>query len=153
PIRRCRKYRLREKGGGAMSRGRFENTDNAELRAKIDDAKRRLPMPDLMGRLSYDERHIDKTAYCPFHPDEHKSFSVFPSKNGKGWQWKCFAGCGNGDEIAFLVKHFDISRREAITRYLELAGFPPRRPSESREYPKSPAFPDSPKCPVSPVSE
>src|SRR5262249_3632115 len=42
------------------------------------------------------------------------------------------------------VKHFGITRREAIKHYLELAGFPTRRTSESRKYPKSP---------VSPVSE
>src|SRR5262249_785437 len=87
------------------------------------------------------------------HPDEHKSFSVFQSKNGKGWQWKCFAGCENGDEIASLVKHFNISRREAIKRYLNLAGFPPCRPPKSREYPKSHVSPECPVFPVYPVSE
>src|SRR4029453_16895115 len=64
------------------------------------------------------------------------------------------------DEIALLVKHFNISRREAIRRYLDEAGLPARRP-QSREYPelpqprKSPEFPGSPEspvCHVSPVS-
>jgi hypothetical protein len=75
------------------------------------------------------------------------------SSNGNGWQWKCQVGCGHGDEIAFLVKHFDISRREAINRYLEMAGFPPRRTSESREYPKSLGSLEHPVSHVSPVSE
>jgi hypothetical protein len=49
-----------------------------------------------------------------------------------------------------------ISRREAINRYLEMAGFPAQRLSKSREYPKSPdslKSLESPECPVSPVSE
>jgi hypothetical protein len=136
-----------------MSHRQFKSRDNAELRAKIDKAKKILPLPDLMRRLDYEEKHIGKTAYCPFHSDEHKSFSVFHSKDGKGWQWKCFAGCGYGDEIAFLVRHFGISGREAIKHYLEMAGFPTRRPSESREYPACPVSPVLPVCPVSPVSE
>src|SRR5262245_23066798 len=149
-----------------MSSRHFDATENAELRTKIDAAKARLPVPELMRRLSYEEKHIGESAYCPFHSDEHKSFSVFHSKNGKGWQWTCFAGCGYGDEIAFLVKHFNISRREAIWRYLKMAGFPPRPAHASREYPKCPDSPKSPEslsvlvsaspvcpeCPVSPLS-
>src|SRR5260370_3937877 len=108
-----------------MSRRHFDSTENAELRAKIDEAKRRLALPELMRQLGYDEKHIGRTALCPFHSDHHPSFSVF-QKNG-AWFHRCFTGCSSGDEIALLVKHFGISRREAIKRYLELAGFPPRR--------------------------
>ena len=122
-----------------MSRRQFDSTENSELRAKIDEAKQILPLPDLMRKLGYEGKHIRKTAHCPFHDDQHPSFSVFNSSNGKGWQWKCQVGCGHGDEIALLVKHFGISRREAIKRYLEMAGFPPRAASKSREYPASPA--------------
>src|SRR5262249_26119832 len=120
-----------------MSRRHFDSTDNAELRAKIDKAKHLLPMPDLMRQLGYEEKHIGKTALCPFHDDHHPSFSVFKGRDGF-WYYKCFVcDLQGGDEIAFLVKHFRISRREAIKRYLKLAGFPPRRSSESREYRKS----------------
>jgi DNA primase len=101
------------------------STDNAELRAKLDEAKPLLPMPYLMRRLGYAEKHIGKTALCPFHSDHNPSFSVF--KGQKGWQHKCFVGCSSGDEIAFLAKHFGISRREAIRRYLDMAGFPAHR--------------------------
>src|SRR5262249_17898236 len=81
------------------------------------------------------------------------SFSVFKGTDGF-WHYKCFVcDTQGGDEIAFLVKHFDITRREAIKRYLELAGFPTRRTSESREYPASPVSLVFPECPVSPVSE
>jgi hypothetical protein len=144
-----------------MSRRHFDSTENAELRAKIDEAKRRLPMPKLMRRMGFLEKHIGESAHCPFHDDTHKSFSVFHSKNGKGWQWKCHAGCGHGDEIAFLVKALNISRREAICRYLDMADFPAEC-STSREYPEFPKslgsreslnIPESPEFPVYPVSE
>lgn len=119
-----------------MSRRRFNSTENAELRAKIDEAKRRLPMTALLTKLGLGE-HAKKEARCPFHrPDEHPSFSVFQKKDGTWWH-QYFVGCSQGDEIAFLVKHFNISRREAIKRYLEMAGLPAKAP-ESREYPKCP---------------
>jgi len=49
-----------------------------------------------------------------------------------------------------LVKHFNISRREAIRRYLDMAGFPPRVPPKSHEYPESPRSPGSLESPESP---
>ena len=123
-----------------MSHRHFDSTENAELRAKIEEAKRRLPLPQLLARLGLGEC-AKKSAHCPFHDDEHESFSVFQSNDGKGWQWKCHASCGYGDEIALLVKRFGISRREAIRRFLDMAGFPAGVPRKSREYP---ALPDSP---------
>jgi hypothetical protein len=142
-----------------MSRRHFDSMENAELRAKIDKAKPLLPMPDLMRRLGYTEKHIGETALCPFHNDHHPSFSVF-QKNG-AWFHRCFVGCSSGDEIAFLVKHYGSSRREAITRYLEMAGFPPGTAPKSHKYPElpecpephqSPECPEYPKSPLSPVS-
>src|SRR5262249_53567273 len=97
---------------------------------------------------------VRKTAHCPFHDDEHKSFSVFQGKDGKGWQWKCFAGCGEGDEIAFLRRWKGLSMSAAISLYLEIAGFPPLRPLKShecRESLRSPEFRKSPKYHESPV--
>jgi CHC2 zinc finger len=137
-----------------MNRRHFDSTESAKLRTKIDKAKQLLPMPSLMRRLGYDEKHIGKTALCPFHGDQHPSFSVF-QKNG-AWFHRCFVGCSSGDEITFLVKHFGISRREAIKHYLEMAGFPALGPPKSHEYPqcrKSREFPGSHgshECPKSP---
>jgi hypothetical protein len=144
-----------------MSGRQFDSTENAELRAKIDEAKRRLPLPDLMSRLGLGE-HAKKSARCLWHDDQRPSFSVFKGKDGF-WHYNCFVcdSCG-GDEIAFLVKHFNISRRKAIRRYLDKAGFPSGRPPKSHEYHKSREYPEfrkSPECPespcvsVSPVSE
>jgi CHC2 zinc finger len=145
-----------------MSRRHFDSTENAELRAKIDEAKRRVPMPALMARLKLGE-HAKKEAHCPWHSDEHPSFSVFQKGDGTWW-YKCFIGCSQGDEITLLVKHLNISRREAIRRYLDMADFPALVGPKSHEYPKSPASPESlsicvseSPCvsvyPVSPVSE
>jgi hypothetical protein len=126
-----------------MSRRHFDSTENAELREKIDRAKLLLPLPALMRLLGYHEKHIRRTALCPFHSDEHPSFSVFKGKD-RFWHYKCFVcDSSGGDEIAFLVKHFNISRKEAIRRYLDMGGFPAGVPSKSREYPKSPDCPDS----------
>src|SRR6476660_9942311 len=87
---------------------------------------------------------------------KHPSFSIFHSSQGEGWKWKCFAGCGEGDEISFLRKLKGLSAPKAMNLYLDLAGFPASRPSKSHEYPKCPESPVSlayPVSPVSPVSE
>jgi AAA domain/CHC2 zinc finger len=82
-------------------------------------AKQRLPLPALMYRLGLGE-HAKKSARCPFHDDEHNSFSMW-QKDG-AWFWKCHAGCGAGDEINFFEKHKAISRGDAIKLFLEMAG-------------------------------
>jgi len=132
----------------------LKRAGNSALREKIDaSAKVRLPLPQLMRRLGYDEKHIGKGGLCPFHQDAHPSFSVFQKKDGTWWH-KCFVGCSEGDEIAFLAKVRNVSTREAITLYLEMAGFPPSRPSASHECPKSHEYPKSlksPECPEYPV--
>jgi hypothetical protein len=85
----------------------------------IAEAKGNLPLPGLMHQLGLGE-HAKKSARCPFHDDKHNSFSVW-QKDGR-WFGKCHTGCGQGDEINLLEKHYGISNGEAIKRYLELAG-------------------------------
>jgi hypothetical protein len=122
-------------------------SDNNELRGKIDQAKRRLPLPKLMAQVGLGDR-AKKTAHCPFHEDQHKSFSVFQGKDG-WWHYKCFAGCGEGDEIMFLSKRKGLSLTKAMNLFLEMAGFPPSRPPKSHECHKSPRSPGCPGCPES----
>jgi CHC2 zinc finger len=128
--------------------------DHSDLKEKIAEAKRRLPLPSLMSQLGLGE-HAKKEAHCPFHrPDKHPSFSVFQKTDGTWWH-KCFVGCSEGDEIMFLSKRKGVGLTRAMNLYLEMAGFPPSRAPKSHEYPKSREFPQSPKsleCPVSPVS-
>jgi len=115
---------------------------NNNLREKIDEAKRLLPLPQLMEKEGLGDR-MKKTARCPFHDDEHPSFSVFQGADGC-WRWKCFTGCGEGDEIMFLRKLKAISLTEAMSIYLGMAGFPTVAPRKPHEYPQSPKFPSSP---------
>ena len=118
-----------------MSGRHLDSTENADLRAKLDEAKQRLPLPGLMKQLGLAE-HAKKSARCPFHSDEHPSFSVFQGEDGF-WHWNCFAGCGDGDEIMFLSKLKGLSLTKAMNLYLAVAGFPSGRPPKSHEYPKS----------------
>ena len=117
----------------------------SDLRQKIDEGKRRLPLPELMAREGLGE-HAKTSAHCPFHDDKHKSFSVFQGKDGF-WHWKCFTGCGEGDEIMFLRKRRGLSMTKAMNLFLDMAGFPPSRPPKSHECRKSLG---SPKCLESP---
>ena len=138
-----------------MSDRWFDSTENADLRQKIDEAKRRLPLPELMAKEGLGE-HAKKSAHCPFpgHEDKHKSFSVFKGDDGQ-WHWKCFSGCDEGDEIMLIAKLRGLSLTKAMNVYLGMAGFPPSHPPKSHEYPKSrecpksPEFPTSPECPDS----
>src|SRR5262249_46833337 len=146
----------RKCGTGRRLSGRCGMSGFSELRQKIDEAKQRLPLPEMLARLELSE-HAKKTARCPFpgHEDKHPSFSVFRGEDGF-WHWKCFSKCGDGDEIMFLSKLKGLSLPKAMNLYLEMAGFPAQRPSKSHEYPKCPgsrAFPKSPEYPVYPVSE
>jgi CHC2 zinc finger len=123
----------------------------ADLRQKIDEAKRLLPLPELLAQLGLGA-HAKTSVRCLWHDDQHPSFSVFKGKDGF-WHYKCFVcDAQGGDEIAFLVKNLKITRRQAITRYLEMAGFPPSTPRKSREYPEALESPQSPECPGSPES-
>jgi hypothetical protein len=94
--------------------------------------------------------HAKKSARCPFHDDQHNSFSEW--QNGAGlWFWKCHAGCGEGDEISFLEKHRGISRGAAIKLYLEIAGVngaqpPASQPAEVTSTTRSTSALDWPAC-------
>src|SRR5207244_12184930 len=66
--------------------------------------------------------HAKKSAHCPFHDDRRESFSVWQNDSGL-WSFKCHAGCcDGGDEISFLELAERLSQRDAITRFLVMAG-------------------------------
>ena len=85
----------------------------------ISEAKSKLPMPDLFAKLGIPNK-ATKLCTCPLHKDDRPSFGIFVAKNGQG-KWKCFAGCGHGDEIDFLQAHWNMSRSDAVRKYLEMA--------------------------------
>ena len=55
---------------------------------------------------------------CPFHQDEHPSFSL----NAAGNYWHCFAGCGGGSIIDFWMKWRDCDFPEAVDELVDLLG-------------------------------
>ncbi|SRR6266498_870540 len=89
----------------------------------LQEAKRRLILPALLHQLGLSQL-AKKSGKCPFHDDNRNSFSVFKGEGGV-WYWKCWAGCGKGDEITFLEKHKGISTGEAIKIFREMAGCAP----------------------------
>src|SRR5947207_3207367 len=97
---------------------------------RIQEAKRKLPLPVLMQRLGLG-KHAKKTARCPFHDDARNSFSVWQTRDGL-WLWKCHTGCGDGDEITFLERQKSISPGDAIKVFLEMAGVNGATPRSSQ---------------------
>lgn len=85
----------------------------------IDECKQILPLPDLMAFYG-DVKKAKPSACCPFHNDSSPSFGIKQDKDGK-WFFNCFAGCGGGDEIAYVAKKENLSNAEATRRYCQLA--------------------------------
>jgi len=60
---------------------------------------------------------------CPFHADKEPSMGIDASKN----LWNCLTGCGGGNTIDFIIKHYGFSGenkvREAYARVKELIGY------------------------------
>ncbi|MGC8495357.1 MAG: DUF5906 domain-containing protein [Syntrophobacteraceae bacterium] len=55
---------------------------------------------------------------CPFHEDRSESFSV----NLKRGQWKCFAGCGEGNVIGFHARKAGMEEKEAYRDLCRIYG-------------------------------
>jgi len=92
---------------------------SGSLRDRIDRAKEKLPLPELMEQYG-DGSAAATSARCPFHGDTHPSFSVYRGTDGN-WRWNCFAGCGEGDEIDYVKEKEGYDTADAIRHYLELA--------------------------------
>lgn len=64
---------------------------------------RNVPIMEVIERYSGAElrkRGREWWGLCPFHPDKSPSLAVNADKN----VWKCWAGCGGGGSVAFLMK-------------------------------------------------
>ena len=62
---------------------------------------------------------------CPFHDDHNQSFGV-STKTGA---WECFAGCGKGDAIAYLMRRDGQSFKEVMHQLGDKLGIP--RPDQA----------------------
>jgi hypothetical protein len=90
---------------------------NNELRhPKVDEARRLLPMPELMKQLGLGA-HVNTytDARCPLCHREN-TFALRENSDGTWW-WRCEFGCGEGDEITFLEKHLSspVSAEQCVT--------------------------------------
>jgi hypothetical protein len=64
----------------------------------------------------YVELTPDGRGLCPFHDDQHSSFSVNIEKN----YWNCFVGCGGGSIIDFWMKRQDCDFTTAIRELAQI---------------------------------
>ena len=78
-----------------------------------EQIKRSVTVLDFVGQ--YVELSPAGRGRCPFHDDEHFSFSVNANKN----YWHCFAGCGGGSIIDFWMKWQGIDFRQAVKELAE----------------------------------
>lgn len=90
-------------------------------------AKELLPLPALVRKLGDWDQGVCANL-CPFHDDHKPSFSIF--KYEGYWYWKCHACGEQGDEITYLELKLELTRGDAIRRFLEMAGV--RNPPERR---------------------
>jgi hypothetical protein len=84
-----------------------------------DQVKRKTPVYDFIrGFVQLKESGETAVGKCPFHDDEHPSFSVNIEEN----YWHCFAGCGGGSIIDFWMKWNDCDFYTATTELAEMYG-------------------------------
>ena len=107
----------------------------------LAEAKRRLPLPELMARLG-DGELAKPSAKCPFHEDGSASFGIFQAESGD-WLWKCHSGCGSGDAIAYLSKRRGLAVGVAIREFKDMAGVP-SAPTAAPPPPRQQAAPRPP---------
>lgn len=92
------------------------------LREKLQLAEQRLPFPALARSLGLvvSERPGQKFS-SPLRLDNHPSMDWRFAQDGRA-RWKDWSTDERGDCAGFLAKALGISNREAVVRYLELAG-------------------------------
>lgn len=65
-----------------------------------------------IGKLSRPNAAGWAQGACPFHEDREASFSV--NLAGLRGCWKCFAGCGTGDMVAFQMRLSGCDFKQAV---------------------------------------
>jgi hypothetical protein len=97
----------------------------------IEEARQRLPLPDLMAKLGLGDYAKSKSK-SPFRDEKNASFGIYHT-NGR-WRWKDHGTGEGGDEIDFLAKLENKSNHDAMLAYAELAGMPihEKRPEPAR---------------------
>lgn len=87
--------------------------------SKIEKAKRDNPIEDVIRRYGVELAPAGGNGQlkgrCPFHEDSNPSLSVNSSKG----LWNCFAGCGGGTAIDFVMMAERIDQATAVERLLD----------------------------------
>jgi hypothetical protein len=91
------------------------------LKEKLQLAEIRLPLPALAQSLGLLVSERPGTCRSPFREERRPSFSWRVAQDGRA-RWKDFGTGEGGDCPAFVAKASGINNREAVIRYLELAG-------------------------------
>lgn len=115
----------------AQARGQSMNAQWKDQALGPWDAHRKPRLPAnwrdrLPDPASYYREYIEKLGapnskgwaqgLCPFHEDNHESLSVHLS--GARGGWRCFAGCGSGDLLAFHMRRTGLAFAEAVRELL-----------------------------------
>jgi len=87
----------------------------------IEEARQRLPLPELMAKLGLGDYAKSKSK-SPFRDEKTPSFGIY-NLDGR-WRWKDHGTGEGGDEIDFLAKLENKSNHDAMLAYAELAGMP-----------------------------
>jgi len=86
----------------------------------IEEIKLKLDITYLLDHYNIKKGKANSSYFCPFHEDKKPSFVA---KQG-GNNWKCLsnANCGSGDQITFIEKFENKTKKEAIEIAGSLAG-------------------------------
>jgi hypothetical protein len=86
---------------------------------KIEEARAKLPLPELMREMGYGE-FAKSSVKSPFREEKSPSWGIYE----KAGRWKFLDhGTGEGgDEIDFIEQVENIDRKAAIERFLAMAG-------------------------------
>ena len=117
-------------------------------RSSILAAKAALPLPELLRALGFQPPQSGSgNMPSPFRIGDRQgspSFSIFERAGSWGWVDRSGGGEDKGDEISLLEKLESLSMKEAIARFLDLAGirpdqkFPPPAPRAPAAVPLPP---------------
>jgi len=101
------------------------------LQEKLQIAESRLSLPVLAEMISRPIKQNPGTCRSPFRDERRPSFSWRISSDGRA-RWKDFGTGEGGDVVSFVAKAYDLSNKDALLRYLEMAGV---GGTESNEHP------------------